>query len=130
MAYLYLSDECQAGTHGCPGKRDTPTDPDVCGGGICTCDCHVPAWVTDLRRGGPYEPPSPFGGPVTGHQGFGALHDGLNLHPCGGCGRKTTAAYCCGPCADASERHYEIHEDGPLGHTASCNDRHARRSAT
>jgi hypothetical protein len=41
MAYLYLSEECRGDNHGdCPGERDTPTDPDVCGGGICTCGCH------------------------------------------------------------------------------------------
>jgi hypothetical protein len=68
--------------------------------------------------------------PVTGHQKFDVLREAMNLHSCGGCDRKTTAAYCCGPCADASERHYEIHEDGPLGHTTSCNDRHALRSGS
>lgn len=65
---------------------------------------------------------------MTGYQKFDVLREALNLHPCGGCGRRTTGAYCCGPCANASQEHYEIHEDGPLGHTSSCNDRHAVRS--
>jgi hypothetical protein len=37
------------------------------------------------------------------------------------------AAYCCGPCASAHEGHYEIHEDGPLAHTAGCVARQAQR---
>lgn len=42
MTYLYRSEECERGDHeGCAGQRDMPEDPAVCGGGICTCDCHV-----------------------------------------------------------------------------------------
>lgn len=37
------------------------------------------------------------------------------------------ALYCCAPCALADERHYEIHEDGPLGHTPDCRERQAER---
>ena len=43
------------------------------------------------------------------------------------CDRQTTAMYCCGACATAHEDGFEIHEDGPLGHSTSCNDRHAER---
>lgn len=35
------------------------------------------------------------------------------------------SAYCCGGCATAHERGYEIHESGPLGHSPLC----ARRGA-
>lgn len=44
------------------------------------------------------------------------------------CDRLTTAAYCCGPCAQAHEGKYEIHQDGPLGHSEPCNQRHKERS--
>jgi len=46
------------------------------------------------------------------------------------CERRTALGvdYCCAPCAYAHENHYEIHPDGPLGHTASCNDRHTTNS--
>jgi len=40
---------------------------------------------------------------------------------------KTWTAYCCEACAQAHEGGYEIHEDGLLGHTPSCQDRHAER---
>jgi hypothetical protein len=40
---------------------------------------------------------------------------------------KSWTAYCCEPCAQAQEGRYEIHEDGPLGHTLSCQARHAER---
>ena len=41
---------------------------------------------------------------------------------------KTWVAYCCEPCAQADEGHYEIHETGsPLGHTSYCETRHAER---
>lgn len=47
------------------------------------------------------------------------------------CDRLTSsgAAYCCHRCGLAHERHYEIHEDGPLGHTTHCTQRHAERQA-
>ncbi len=53
------------------------------------------------------------------------------LHACTNplCERQTTALYCCGPCDVAHAKRYEIHEDGPLGHSESCNARHAERSA-
>lgn len=42
MTYLYLSDECAKGLHrSCAGVRDVPTDPEACGGGVCTCRCHT-----------------------------------------------------------------------------------------
>lgn len=37
------------------------------------------------------------------------------------------AAYCCNACGDAHEKGYEIHEDGPLGHSEGCLERHAKR---
>jgi hypothetical protein len=40
---------------------------------------------------------------------------------------KTWTAYCCEACAQAHEGHYEIHEDGPLGHRPTCEERHAER---
>lgn len=51
------------------------------------------------------------------------------LNPCTkpDCDRLTTATYCCGPCSAADEEGYEIHPDGPLGHTASCNQRYRER---
>lgn len=36
-----------------------------------------------------------------------------------------TVLYCCHACHMADMKHYEIHEDGPLGHSANCNKRHA-----
>lgn len=38
-----------------------------------------------------------------------------------------SAPHCCGPCSSADERHYEIHEAGPLGHTEPCSERWAER---
>jgi hypothetical protein len=35
-------------------------------------------------------------------------------------------AYCCAPCAQADEGHYEIHESGPLAHTDECRKRQDR----
>lgn len=35
--------------------------------------------------------------------------------------------YCCSPCALADEQKYEIHEDGPLGHSVYCNARRTER---
>jgi len=35
--------------------------------------------------------------------------------------------YCCGPCATAHTDGYEIHEDGPLGHSDGCDQRQAER---
>lgn len=35
--------------------------------------------------------------------------------------------YCCGSCAFAHKQKFQIHEDGPLGHTESCNERHEER---
>jgi hypothetical protein len=37
--------------------------------------------------------------------------------------RVTMALYCCAPCARAHDDVYEIHEDGPLAHTAACDER-------
>lgn len=34
-----------------------------------------------------------------------------------------SALYCCNGCALAHEGHYEIHEDGPLGHSERCHRR-------
>lgn len=41
------------------------------------------------------------------------------------CKRKVPemVAYCCTGCRLADERHYEVHEDGPLGHSQYCNER-------
>lgn len=54
-----------------------------------------------------------------------------NLRPCQNelCERAVggSAPYCCGSCASADEHHYEIHESGPLGHTAPCSERWAKR---
>jgi hypothetical protein len=35
---------------------------------------------------------------------------------------KASVAYCCHPCSRAHEGNYEIHEDGPLGHSEWCNE--------
>lgn len=35
--------------------------------------------------------------------------------------------YCCNGCSQAHSGKYEIHEDGPLGHSPQCNERHAAR---
>lgn len=40
---------------------------------------------------------------------------------------KEGVAYCCASCQQADENNYEIHEDGPLGHSPFCNDRKAER---
>jgi hypothetical protein len=40
---------------------------------------------------------------------------------------KTSVAYCCYPCSKAHEDGYEIHEEGILGHTRDCNERHKDR---
>lgn len=57
----------------------------------------------------------------------------IELKKCDGelCQRavKTSVAYCCDPCFLASQRHYEIHETGPLAHTLPCDQRHAERGA-
>ena len=34
--------------------------------------------------------------------------------------------FCCGPCGTANGK-YEIHGDGPLGHTIGCNERDVQR---
>jgi phage terminase large subunit GpA-like protein len=41
------------------------------------------------------------------------------------CGRRVGGAveYCCAPCRQAHEGKYEIHESGPLGHSAECEGR-------
>lgn len=51
------------------------------------------------------------------------------LYPCTNklCDRITTAMWCCGPCEQADSGGYEIHEDGPLGHTETCDQRHRER---
>jgi len=54
------------------------------------------------------------------------------LKPCDNelCDRQTSsgAAFCCAGCANAAQNHYEIHEDGILGHSEGCNERHWVRS--
>lgn len=52
-----------------------------------------------------------------------------NLHKCANleCERLTTADYCCAPCRMAAEGGYEIHPDGPLGHSEGCDKRHMVR---
>lgn len=55
----------------------------------------------------------------------------LALKPCRNslCSRKVkNALYCCAMCARAHDQHYEIHEDGPLSHSDTCDQRHAERS--
>ena len=37
------------------------------------------------------------------------------------------SAHCCGACALAAAGKYEIHESGPLGHSAWCDERAAER---
>lgn len=37
------------------------------------------------------------------------------------------SAHCCRACALAAEGGYEIHEDGPLGHSRWCDERAAER---
>ena len=51
------------------------------------------------------------------------------LKPCDNplCDRKTTAMYCCAPCDRAHAGRYEIHDDGPLGHSDVCTERHIER---
>jgi hypothetical protein len=36
-------------------------------------------------------------------------------------------AFCCAACAQAHDGGYEIHEDGPLAHSAGCDERWAER---
>ncbi len=36
---------------------------------------------------------------------------------------KVGVAFCCHSCSYAAEKKFEIHDDGPLGHTADCNER-------
>jgi len=45
------------------------------------------------------------------------------------CDRQTSKGtqYCCAACATAHEDGFEIHPDGPLGHSEGCNKRHAER---
>lgn len=45
------------------------------------------------------------------------------------CRRKVSAgsAFCCSGCRAADELHYEVHEDGPLGHSEGCDERMAER---
>ena len=40
---------------------------------------------------------------------------------------KKGIAFCCHPCSYAAEKKFEIHDDGPLGHTTDCNTRDAER---
>jgi hypothetical protein len=35
--------------------------------------------------------------------------------------------FCCAACAQAFEGHYEIAEDGPLGHSTGCDERWQQR---
>jgi hypothetical protein len=54
-----------------------------------------------------------------------------DLHKCAtpDCFRLVSASslHCCGACALAAEGKYEIHESGPLGHSAWCDERAAER---
>ena len=54
------------------------------------------------------------------------------LKPCANpeCDRATPEGvlYCCGACGKAHDGKYEIHEEGILGHSPDCNQRHERRS--
>lgn len=53
-----------------------------------------------------------------------------DLHRCGNklCDHQVRGAlYCCWACGNADEHRYEIHEDGPLGHSTDCMARHAER---
>ena len=54
-----------------------------------------------------------------------------DLHKCAtpDCLRLVSAAsaHCCRACALAAEGRYEIHEDGPLGHSRWCDERAAER---
>lgn len=58
---------------------------------------------------------------------------GGKMAPCANplCDRWVTTTvldpYCCGGCRKAHKGKYEIHEDGPLGHSEFCNDRCAER---
>lgn len=56
----------------------------------------------------------------------------MTTHPCENplCDRQTTAMYCCHGCDQAHAGRYEIHEDGLLGHSAGCNERHAERRSS
>lgn len=40
---------------------------------------------------------------------------------------KQGIAFCCTPCSYAAEKKFEIHTEGPLAHTESCNQRDAER---
>ena len=54
-----------------------------------------------------------------------------DLVPCANqhCDRKVPRGtqHCCFPCRQADLDHYEIHEDGPLGHSEGCKERQAAR---
>ncbi len=54
------------------------------------------------------------------------------LFPCTnfGCDRLTTATLCCAPCEQADADGYGIPEDGPLGHTETCDRLHRERGAS
>lgn len=54
---------------------------------------------------------------------------GVELDAClnPACLRKTTAMYCCGSCDRAHQGRYEIHEEGPLAHLPSCDERNRDR---
>jgi len=54
---------------------------------------------------------------------------GSDLKKCDGCDRLTTADYCCAMCGRAAAQGYEIHEDGPLGHSDTCDERNRQRQA-
>lgn len=42
---------------------------------------------------------------------------------------KKGIAFCCHPCSYAAEKKFEIHDDGPLGHTEDCNQRDKERGS-
>lgn len=42
---------------------------------------------------------------------------------------KKGIAFCCHPCSYAAEKKFEIHDDGPLGHTPTCNERDKERGS-
>lgn len=56
-------------------------------------------------------------------------HDQYNKCKKPDCLRKVKPGivYCCAPCGVASEKKYEVHEGGLLGHTEWCNERAAQR---
>lgn len=52
-----------------------------------------------------------------------------DLRPCANhlCRGLVIVGFCCPPCALAAQNGYEIHEDGPLGHSETCMARQRAR---